>query len=110
MFRFGIELHPGAIGQFDQLTIDSSTDKTFSRKAFYDVPEFSLLLANHWRQQHHSCAWRESQNFVNDIAGRLCDDGTTSFGTERFTHMRKKQAEVIVNLGGSRNNRAGVGA
>src|SRR5207245_547937 len=94
-----LELDPDAIRQFDQFAIDARAHKTYAREPFHHVTKLTFLLANDWREEHDSCAWRQGQDRVHDVAGSLRHDRHAGVRAIRLADVRIKEAQVIVNLG-----------
>ena len=81
-----------------------------ARESLDDIAEFAFLTANNGGEQHDTGSRRQGENLVNDIAGGLGNDGDAGFGTVGLADMGIEQAEIIVNFGGGRDDRARAGA
>ena len=110
MLLFRVELHTNVGGQFDRLAVHPRADEAFTREPFDHVSEFSLLILDRRRQQHHAGFGWKCQNPVNDVAGGLVRDRLTADRTMCPTDVGEQQTQIVVNLRGGGDGRSRIRA
>src|SRR5262249_7293307 len=90
-----------------ELAIHACANKPLARQALKDIPKFSFLMLDDWRQQQHATSRQKSQQPINNFASRLLTYWRAGQWVMDLSQMSVEQAKVIVDLcrcgdGGSR--------
>src|SRR5438876_3514019 len=99
----------GAI-EFDNFSIDARADKSLAFQFLDDISEFADLTVHQRREDDDSAVRFVPENLIDNLLWRLPMNRFACRRIVRLTDRRKKNAQVVVNLGRRRDNLSWVGA
>src|SRR5438477_11286007 len=99
----------GAI-ECDNFSIDARADKSLAFHFLDDISEFADLIVHQRREDDDSAVRFVPENLIDNLLWRLPMNRFASRRIVRLTDRRKKNSQVVVNLGRGRDCRSWIGA
>ena len=96
---------PNRLGsiEFNNFTIDASADESLAFQPFKYVAEFAALIL-HQRREHNDFAVRfVGEDLIDNLLRRLSMDRFARGRIVGLADRRKKNPQIIINLGRSRD-------
>jgi len=88
--------------------IDPDPNETLGSQVPEQVLMLALALANHWRQQHQTCALGQVQAGIDHLADGLGIQYLTVFRAARRADPGEHQAQVVMHLGHGADGRSRI--
>src|SRR5206468_13124439 len=85
--------------ELDDFAIDADTDKSFAFRFFNNIAEFADLILHQRRKQNDLGFRIIGENLIDDLLWRLPVNRLAGVGIVWLTDRRKKNPQIIVNLG-----------
>src|SRR5258705_806320 len=92
-------IEPDLFVQRQEFSVDSCAQESILGQLFEFFLEFAFSTPDDWGQDHHSFAFRQPKDVLDNLIYALASDCRATNMAMRYSNRREEQSHVVIDLG-----------